>query len=83
MISRRLSIILGAKCLKVSDVCQATGVAHITIDRYYYDKVNSFDRDVLSKLTCALEFPILPLTRNCLGLAEWLLRPRCGHARFY
>jgi putative transcriptional regulator len=50
MISCRLSTILGAKRLKVSDVCRATGVARATIDRYYYDKVNSFDREVLSKL---------------------------------
>ncbi len=50
MISCRLSTILGAKRLKVSDVCRATGIARATMDRYYYDKVNSFDRDVLSKL---------------------------------
>ncbi len=50
MISCRLSTILGAKRLKVSDVCRATGIARATIDRYYYDKVNSFDREVLSKL---------------------------------
>lgn len=50
MISCRLSTILGAKRLKVSDVCRATGVARATLDRYYYDKVNSFDREVLSKL---------------------------------
>lgn len=50
MISCRLSTILGAKRLKVSDVCRATGIARATIDRYYNDKVNSFDRDVLSKL---------------------------------
>lgn len=50
MISCRLSTILGAKRLKVSDICRATGVARATIDRYYYDKVNSFDREVLSKL---------------------------------
>ncbi|MDO8369871.1 MAG: helix-turn-helix transcriptional regulator [Candidatus Nitrotoga sp.] len=50
MISCRLSTILGAKRLKVSDVCRATGIARATMDRYYYDKVNSFDREVLSKL---------------------------------
>jgi putative transcriptional regulator len=50
MISCRLSTILGAKRLKVSDVCRGTGVARATLDRYYYDKVNSFDREVLSKL---------------------------------
>ena len=50
MVSCRLSTILGTKRLKVSDVCRATGIARATIDRYYYDKVNSFDREVLAKL---------------------------------
>jgi putative transcriptional regulator len=50
MISCRLSIILGAHRIKVSDVCRATGIARATLDRYYNDRVSSFDRDVLSKL---------------------------------
>lgn len=50
MISCRLSTILGAKRLKVSDVCRATGIARATLDRYYNDRVKSFDRDVLGKL---------------------------------
>jgi putative transcriptional regulator len=50
MVSCRLSTILGTKRIKVSDVCRATGIARATIDRYYYDKVNSFDREVLAKL---------------------------------
>jgi len=50
MITCRLSTILGAKRLKVSDVCRATGIARATLDRYYYDRVNSFDRVVLGKL---------------------------------
>lgn len=50
MISCRLSTILGAKRLKVSDVCRGTGIARATVDRYYYDRVNSFDRAVLGKL---------------------------------
>lgn len=50
MITCRLSTILGAKRLKVADVCQATGIARATVDRYYHDQVKSFDRDVLSKL---------------------------------
>ena len=50
MIRCRLSTILGAKRLKVSDVCRATGIARATVDRYYYDRVNSFDREVLSRL---------------------------------
>jgi putative transcriptional regulator len=50
MIRCRLSTILGAKRIKVSDVCRATGIARATVDRYYYDGVNSFDREVLSRL---------------------------------
>jgi len=50
MIICRLSTILGAKRIKVADVCRATCIARATIDRYYFDKVNSFDREVLSKL---------------------------------
>ena len=50
MISCKLSTILGARRIKVSDVCRATGIARATIDRYYYDRVNSSDREVLTKL---------------------------------
>lgn len=50
MIACRLSAILGAKRLKVADVCRATGIARATVDRYYSDRVNSFDREVLTKL---------------------------------
>jgi putative transcriptional regulator len=50
MITCRLSTLLGARRIKVSDVCKATGIARATIDRYYYDRVNSFDREVLTKL---------------------------------
>lgn len=50
MISCKLSTILGARRLKVSDVCRATGIARATLDRYYYDRVKSFDRDVLARL---------------------------------
>jgi len=50
MISCRLSAILGAKRIKVADVCRGTGIARATLDRYYYDRVNSFDRAVLEKL---------------------------------
>ena len=50
MISCRLSVILGAKRIKVAEVCRGTGIARATLDRYYYDRVNSFDRAVLEKL---------------------------------
>ena len=41
---------MGARRIRVSDVCRATGIARATLDRYYYDRVNSFDREVLTKL---------------------------------
>ena len=50
MIICRLSAILGARRIKVSDVCRATGIARATLDRYYHDRVSSFDREVLGKL---------------------------------
>jgi len=50
MIICRLSTLLGARRIKVSDVCRATGIARATLDRYYNDKVTSFDREVLGKL---------------------------------
>jgi putative transcriptional regulator len=50
MICCRLSTILGAKRIKVSDVCRGTGIARATLDRYYNDKVNSFDRKVINTL---------------------------------
>ena len=55
MITCKLSTILGAKRLKVSDVCRGTGVARATLDRYYNDRVKSFDREVLGKLCQFLE----------------------------
>jgi putative transcriptional regulator len=50
MISCRLSTLLGTRRIKVSEVCRATGIARATLDRYYNDKVKSFDREVLGKL---------------------------------
>ena len=55
MISCRLSTILGAKRLKVADLVRATGIARATLDRYYYDRVKSFDREVLEKLCVFLK----------------------------
>lgn len=50
MITCKLSAILGERRIKVSDVTRDTGIARATLDRYYHDRVNSFDRDVLGKL---------------------------------
>lgn len=34
----------------MADVCRATGISRTTLDRYYYDRVKCFDRDVLTRL---------------------------------
>ena len=72
MISCRLSTILGAKRLKVSDVCRATGIARATLDRYYNDRVKSFDRDVLGKLCQFLQVKPGNLTQTEAGRIEEL-----------
>lgn len=64
MISCKLSTILGARRIKVSDVCRGTGIARATLDRYYYDRVSSFDREVLNKLCEFLEVEIGELLVN-------------------
>jgi putative transcriptional regulator len=50
MIRCQLSTLLGARRIKVSDVCRGTGIGRATLDRYYNDHVRSFDRGVLTKL---------------------------------
>lgn len=50
MITCRLSAILGERRIKVSDLVRDTGIARATLDRWYHDRVDSFDRDVLGKL---------------------------------
>lgn len=55
MISCKLSTLLGERRLKVADVCRGTGVSRATLDRYYYDRVKSFDRDVLARLCLYLK----------------------------
>lgn len=55
----RLSTILGAKRLKMSDVVRGTGLARDTVRNLYYDKTRRVDYEVLEKLCdyldCALE----------------------------
>jgi putative transcriptional regulator len=61
MIICKLSAILGDKRIKVSDLVRATGIARATLDRYYYDRVGSFDREVLEKLCRHLQVPLTDL----------------------
>jgi len=50
MITCKLSTILGERRIKVADLARETGIARAVIDRWYHDRVSSFDRDVLSRL---------------------------------
>ena len=50
MITCKLSAILGERRIKVADLSRDTGIARAVVDRWYHDKVSSYDRDVLSRL---------------------------------
>ncbi len=50
MVTCKLSAILGDRRLKVADVARDTGIARAVLDRWYHDRVASFDRDVLGRL---------------------------------
>lgn len=50
MVTCKLSAILGDRRLKVADVSRDTGIARAVLDRWYHDRVASFDRDVLGRL---------------------------------
>lgn len=50
MIACKLSAVLGERRIKVSDLARETGIARAVLDRWYHDRVSSFDRDVLSRL---------------------------------
>ena len=61
MVICRLSAQLGERRLKVADVVRDTGIARATVDRYYYDTVQSYDRDVLEKLCVYLKVDLAAL----------------------
>lgn len=50
MITCKLSAVLGERRIKVSDLARETGIARAVLDRWYHDRISSFDRDVLSRL---------------------------------
>ncbi|MDO9050021.1 MAG: helix-turn-helix transcriptional regulator [Methylotenera sp.] len=50
MITCKLSAILGERRIKIADVARDAGIGRATLDRWYHDKVSSYDRDVLSRL---------------------------------
>ncbi len=55
MITCKLSAVLGERRIKVSEVVTQTGIARAVVDRWYHDKANSFDRDVLGRLCSFLK----------------------------
>lgn len=55
MITCKLSAVLGERRIKVSEVVKETGIARAVVDRWYHDKANSFDRDVLGRLCSYLK----------------------------
>ena len=61
MVICRLSALLGERRLKVADVVRDTGIARATVDRYYYDTVQSYDREVLDKLCVYLKVDLTML----------------------
>ena len=55
MIACTLSTVLGERRIKVSEVVKDTGIARAVVDRWYHDKANSYDRDVLGRLCSYLK----------------------------
>jgi putative transcriptional regulator len=50
MITCKLSMVLGERRIKIADVARDAGIGRAVLDRWYHDKVSSYDRDVLSRL---------------------------------
>ncbi len=55
MIKNRLSIIMGEKRMRISDVAKLTGVSYSAIYSIYYDNTKGIEFDTLDKLCWALE----------------------------
>lgn len=55
MITCKLSAVLGERRIKVSEVVKETGIARAVIDRWYHDRANSYDREVLGRLCSYLK----------------------------
>ncbi|AMN13746.1 hypothetical protein ACZ81_04380 [Alteromonas macleodii] len=50
MIKCNLSVLMGQRKLKISDVVRETGINRNTIHRLYYEKATRIDYDILDKL---------------------------------
>ncbi len=55
MIKNNLSVIMGAKRLKIADVCKIAGLDYKTVSRLYYDKNKGIEFETLDKLCFALD----------------------------
>ncbi|MEH0664747.1 helix-turn-helix transcriptional regulator [Vibrio scophthalmi] len=55
MIKCRLSTMLGARKLKISDVVRDTGINRSTVNRLFHETNNRVDFDTLEKLCIYLE----------------------------
>ena len=71
MVICRLSALLGERRLKVADVVRDTGIARATVDRYYYDTVQSYDREVLDKLCAYLKIDLPALIQYVRQLESY------------
>lgn len=50
VIKCNLSVLMGQRKLKISDVVRETGINRNTIHRLYYEKATRIDYDILDKL---------------------------------
>lgn len=55
MIKNRLSIILGERRMRVSELSKLTGISQNALNKIYHNKTKGIDFDTLNKLCNALE----------------------------
>ena len=55
MIKNNLSMLMGIKRMKMSDLSQITGLSYRTIFNLYHNKTKGIDFDTLNKICWALE----------------------------
>ena len=59
-----LSKILGEKRIKVAELSRLTGITESTLNKYYNDKIQRFDRNILDKIANALNCDVSDLFEN-------------------
>lgn len=55
MINNRLSIILGEKRMRVSELSKLTGISQNALNKIYHNKTKGIDFDTLDKICKALD----------------------------